>query len=153
MNYEPTNWQTGDLITAGKLNNIEQGIVNASVKVITCTMSGNPETGDRSISNMNLVCDALDEISADHSKALNYAVLVENLLDVELSVPVFYTPTIYADDGEYATGFVGASPSSFFLFARKRIIGDETYSIGSGNYAFGREDLSADGTLTGQFGW
>lgn len=26
MNYEPTNWQTGDLITAGKLNNIEQGI-------------------------------------------------------------------------------------------------------------------------------
>lgn len=26
MNYEPTNWQTGDLITAGKLNHLEQGI-------------------------------------------------------------------------------------------------------------------------------
>ncbi|MBQ2175231.1 MAG: hypothetical protein II453_09260 [Alphaproteobacteria bacterium] len=32
MSYEPTNWQTGDTITAEKLNNIEQGM--GSVKVI-----------------------------------------------------------------------------------------------------------------------
>lgn len=28
MAYQPTNWQTGDYITASKLNNIEQGIVS-----------------------------------------------------------------------------------------------------------------------------
>jgi len=27
MNYTPTNWQTGDTVTAEKLNNIENGIV------------------------------------------------------------------------------------------------------------------------------
>ncbi len=30
MSYTPTNWQTGDIITAPKLNNMETGIVNAS---------------------------------------------------------------------------------------------------------------------------
>ena len=29
MAYTPTEWKTGDVITADKLNNIEQGIVNA----------------------------------------------------------------------------------------------------------------------------
>lgn len=28
MSYDPTNWRTGDLITAVKMNNIEEGIVN-----------------------------------------------------------------------------------------------------------------------------
>lgn len=27
MNYEPTNWKDGDLITASKLNNLDKGIV------------------------------------------------------------------------------------------------------------------------------
>ena len=26
MSYTPTNWQTGDIITAAKLNNMEQGL-------------------------------------------------------------------------------------------------------------------------------
>ena len=30
MTYTPTNWKTGDVVTSSKLNNIEQGIVNAS---------------------------------------------------------------------------------------------------------------------------
>lgn len=31
MSYTPTNWQTGDTITAEKLNNMEQGIAGAVV--------------------------------------------------------------------------------------------------------------------------
>lgn len=31
MAYTPTEWQTGDIITATKLNNMEQGIANAGV--------------------------------------------------------------------------------------------------------------------------
>lgn len=53
MNYEPTNWQTGDLITAGKLNNIEQGIaafypqevVIAPEQTVTITSETTPQTG------------------------------------------------------------------------------------------------------------
>ena len=33
MSYTPTDWKTGDVITAEKLNNIEQGIVNARAEV------------------------------------------------------------------------------------------------------------------------
>lgn len=38
MAYTPTEWKTGDVITAPKLNNIEQGIVNGGdLFVITAT--------------------------------------------------------------------------------------------------------------------
>lgn len=41
MSYTPTNWQTGDTITAEKMNNIEQGIVNApKVAVVTLDAEG-----------------------------------------------------------------------------------------------------------------
>ena len=39
--YTPTNWQTGDTITAEKMNNIEQGIQNAqNVAVVTLDAEG-----------------------------------------------------------------------------------------------------------------
>ena len=37
MSYTPTEWATGDVITAEKLNNIEQGIVGGERFVITAT--------------------------------------------------------------------------------------------------------------------
>ena len=50
MSYEPTNWQTGDVITAEKLNKLEGGVAGAG-NVITVTVSGrisssNPPTVD-----------------------------------------------------------------------------------------------------------
>lgn len=49
MSYTPTTWANGDTITAEKMNNIEQGIVNASsggssvVNVGVTVTSGNQE--------------------------------------------------------------------------------------------------------------
>ena len=41
MSYTPTNWQTGDTITAEKMNNIENGIVNApKVAVVSLDAEG-----------------------------------------------------------------------------------------------------------------
>lgn len=37
MSYTYTEWNTGDVITAEKLNNIEQGIVSHDVFVVTST--------------------------------------------------------------------------------------------------------------------
>lgn len=34
MSYTPTTWATGDVITADKLNNIEQGILDAGGKIM-----------------------------------------------------------------------------------------------------------------------
>lgn len=36
MAYEPTNWVCGDVVTADKLNNMEEGIQEA----LTCCESG-----------------------------------------------------------------------------------------------------------------
>lgn len=48
MSYTPTNWVTGDVITAEKLNNIEQGIVGAGdlfvINATNVATSTNPST-------------------------------------------------------------------------------------------------------------
>ena len=41
MSYTPTNWQTGDTITAEKMNNLENGVSNAqNVAVVTLDAEG-----------------------------------------------------------------------------------------------------------------
>ena len=41
MTYEKTEWQNGDIITAEKLNNMEDGIANAGVLVVRLSISTN----------------------------------------------------------------------------------------------------------------
>ena len=56
--YNPTQWHTGDIITENKLNNMEEGIVNAyefnKIDTADCESWGNyppdPEQGGGSIS-------------------------------------------------------------------------------------------------------
>lgn len=40
MSYTPTNWSTGDTITATKLNNIEQGISSIDMIIVNLTDNG-----------------------------------------------------------------------------------------------------------------
>lgn len=42
MAYTPTNWQTGDTVTAAKLNKIEQGIENNEPLIVTATYTSIP---------------------------------------------------------------------------------------------------------------
>ena len=44
MSYTPTNWQTGDTVTAEKLNKMETGIANASIDGRLVTMEVNGDT-------------------------------------------------------------------------------------------------------------
>lgn len=46
MSYTPTDWKTGDVITAEKLNNMEQGILNAGGGgVLVMEVNYDAETG------------------------------------------------------------------------------------------------------------
>ena len=40
MSYTPTQWQTGDTITAERLNNMESGIEDGQTLVVTITKNG-----------------------------------------------------------------------------------------------------------------
>lgn len=50
MSYEPTNWVTGDIVTADKLNNIESGVLSASGSgtfIISMTSENDVDTLDK----------------------------------------------------------------------------------------------------------
>lgn len=50
MSYNKTNWQTGDVVTAQKLNNIEEGIETADGKIVVVNISYDIDEGQRIIS-------------------------------------------------------------------------------------------------------
>lgn len=59
MSYTPTQWQTGDTITAEKLNNMESGIENANeLFVINRVTTGGVTTCDKSLDEIRAAIDA-----------------------------------------------------------------------------------------------
>ena len=54
MSYTPNTWQTGDTITAAKLNNMEQGVANAGgVLLVNATVSGRRVDLDKTWQEIN----------------------------------------------------------------------------------------------------
>lgn len=47
MSYEKQNWKNGDVITATKLNHMEDGIAGGGVLVVNGTIDGNTMTLDK----------------------------------------------------------------------------------------------------------
>lgn len=76
--YVPTNWKTGDVITATKLNNMETGIAGAlqtSGGTMTgdITMSGDAELiGNASTSNYNKINNLSNSTSTDLNNIIEY---------------------------------------------------------------------------------
>lgn len=61
MSYTPTNWQTGDTITAVGLNNMEQGIENTSnpfLVTLTPTAQDFSGTMDKTVGEINAAYEA-----------------------------------------------------------------------------------------------
>lgn len=55
MTYQPTNWKTGDVITEGKLNNIESGITNNDSQIEIIQSNENDLYGEVSSLQADLV--------------------------------------------------------------------------------------------------
>lgn len=68
MAYTPTVWETGDVITAEKLNKAEQGIADASNVVFPITVTYAPDGRSATLDK------ALDEIDAAFSAGKPFAV-------------------------------------------------------------------------------
>lgn len=61
MSYTPTEWQTGDTITAEKLNNMEDGIENANepfIVTLTPTAQDYSGTMDKTVAEINAAYEA-----------------------------------------------------------------------------------------------
>lgn len=49
MSYVPTEWETGDVVTAEKLNNIESGIVNNNIYIASIISNVDESTGEETV--------------------------------------------------------------------------------------------------------
>lgn len=60
MSYTPTNWATGDIITAEKLNNMESGIANKNIIIasIASEDAGQTYTCDKTVAEMKNFLEA-----------------------------------------------------------------------------------------------
>lgn len=55
MSYTPNTWKSGDVVTSAKLNNIEQGIANASngLMIVKASEDGDTVTLDKTWQEIN----------------------------------------------------------------------------------------------------
>lgn len=75
MSYTPTQWQTGDTITAEKLNNMESGIEDGQTLVVTITQNGGVYVADKTFSEITSAWSAGKTVIADASAVGTIGVL------------------------------------------------------------------------------
>lgn len=100
MSYTPTNWQTGDTVTAEKLNKMEQGIENAVSFIVTITLEYDTLVADKTYQQI------FDAALAGNSIYAVYSGMVLYLSTITSSYAIFagtvsgwlYTFQINSDD-------------------------------------------------------
>lgn len=93
MGYIPTEWQTGDVITAEKLNKAENGIAAAYPVVLTVTVD------DQDTLHLGKSWDDLMDLSG---------VPVFAQIDIsDTSQTRYFLSSLYVDNGAYKASFVG----------------------------------------------
>ena len=99
MSYTPTNWQTGDTVTAERLNKMEQGIENANEPfIVTCT----PTAQDYSGTMDKTVAEIYAAIQAGRKVIYRIYTGITSYLDAEVTM-------IFTDSAAYP------SINAFFL--------------------------------------
>ena len=111
MAYTPTNWATGDTVTATKLNKIEQGIANAG-SVLVCTTI-NTAQGYALDKTVQEIYDAL-ESGIPVFIAYKYGILPTDYTSHKFFAPVIkvYAYNYSTDIRIVATWTIYATPST-----------------------------------------
>lgn len=91
MTYTPKEWETGDIITATDLNNMEAGIADSNVLTITSSLSGSTITLGKTWKEIN---------DAFTSNKLSY-VCIPAVAEAELPPTMYPVITVHSDTGNY----------------------------------------------------
>lgn len=139
MSYSPTTWQTGDTVTAAKLNNMETGIdaaVNPFIVNLTPAALDYSGTMDKTISQINAAVSngrtiifqmdlsgmgiGMESIQFNgnviekHIENGNtlYSVSGEFVFETANSIVLVSTPSSFVEDGYYSTVIYTLTPAS-----------------------------------------
>lgn len=132
MSYTPTVWQTGDVITAEKLNKLENGVANTGGYDIVFTIADDGITADGA---------SFEELVGNGYKKA----LVNDYRNNAFFESVRYEPYDDEDDGEPITGidfeFLMGDSSNINLQSNGKInsflsLGSGTYTYSNGHYVF-----------------
>lgn len=108
MAYNRTNWSSNDLITAEKLNNLENGVANLNTFYITATITTiTPSRG----ADENITRTTLSASYDDIIEAINNNKIVQMVEDLE-NAKVFYPLTAIGINSDYMAIFDDTSYSA-----------------------------------------
>jgi len=97
MSYTKTTWVNGDVITAEKLNNMEDGITSNNTLIVTYSYDENDENDDTAI-----VCDtSYSDIHQALKNNRNVIALVDNITYKAILYPLVYSDTLDPPPYEY----------------------------------------------------
>lgn len=106
MAYTPTVWETGDIITAEKLNNIEEGIAAAGAYIVPIVMD--------SETNLYILQASFDDISAAVS-AGRLVMAKFSTSDTDFGLRFLYAVSYMADqDKPYQVFFFNSDGTEFY---------------------------------------
>ena len=134
MAYVKTTWQTGDVITADKLNNMEGGIEAVSPETLEMVLTMGMQTN--TLTNADKLLSAINAISEDLTKINSYLVLV-TATDGEVTFR--YAGRFYVRQSNYTASFTDDVDISYNA--------DDGFSV-FGNYTFTEEDIDENGVAT-----
>ena len=106
MSYNKTNWVSGDIITAQKLNNIEEGIEsvagpNSIINTLVITVTAQEYTPDRSLDSQSLsvqsITPSINELFSGNIKYCDFDDIIIKLNEITnnpwgKTTSIFYIP-------------------------------------------------------------
>lgn len=126
MAYTPTNWQTGDVVTAERLNKLEGGVASLSNYDIVFTATNDSVTAD-GLSFEDLYQKGAENITAKHINRSD-----------ETTATFLWSVRALIEDGVNVLNFVFGPVSTFLRSDGKANIFDApyTYTYSNGHYVF-----------------
>lgn len=122
MSYTPTTWQTGDTITAEKLNNMESGIENANNPFVV-TLTPTAEDFSGTMDKTNVEIDAA--YNAEKSIIFRFITSATDYMDVPCSFAAKFGDITYKNFGAY---FVSPTQNMLiFMETLAQSVTDNTY--------------------------
>lgn len=154
MAYEKQAWACGDVITADKLNHMEDGIAGGGITVIECEIRRS-QGGDYTLINADKLAQAIDDMQAHYEKAFSYGLILTENLEYDSDLESYTSMgrgDICSRSSDDLPNFGFMSGSDSLASFGGEYEGERSYDCGrNGAYFFSSSDIDENGVATLSF--